>query len=81
MNVSEEVIKQANGLSVEAFGATILYSVVGIVLLMISVMLLNGVFKLNIRHELVKDNNIAVGILIGSMAISIAIIISGTISS
>ena len=81
MTVSEEAIKEINGLSIEAFGATILYSVTGIVLLALSVMLLNGLFKLNIRHELVKDNNIAVGILIGSMAISIAIIIAGTISS
>ena len=44
-------------------------------------MITNYIFKLKIRDELVKDNNVGMGIAIAGMAVAIAIIIAGTINS
>lgn len=73
--------KLAHGLSWEAFISTILYSLLGMALLVISVSVMNVLFKLDVRKELIKDNNVAFGIAIAGMAIALAIIIAGTISS
>lgn len=70
----------ANGLTMEAFLATILYSVTGIALLLLTVLIVNGLFRLNLHRELVKEHNVAFGVVIAGMAIAIAIIISGTIA-
>lgn len=70
----------ANGLTMEAFLATILYSVTGIVLLLLTVLLVNALFRLNLHRELVKEHNLAFGVVIAGMAVAIAIIISGTIA-
>lgn len=71
----------ANGLTMEAFLATLLYSVVGIVILIITVVAINALFRLNLHRELVKEHNTAFGIVIAGLAIAIAIIISGTIAA
>lgn len=69
------------GLTVGAIGATLLYTTLGILILAVAVTLLNKLFGFNIRHELIEDNNIAVGVAIAGLALSIAIIIAGTIGS
>lgn len=74
-------IAEQNGLTVEALGATLLYTVVGVLILTMSVMALNKIFGLQVRKELIKDQNTAVGIVIAGLSISIAIIIAGTIGS
>lgn len=73
--------KLANGLSWEAFVGTMLYSLLGMALLVVSVSVINVIFKLDVRKELMKDNNVAFGIAIAGMAIALAIIIAGTIGS
>lgn len=72
---------QQNGLTAEALLATLLYTIIGVIILTIAVMALNHIFGLQVRKELIKDQNTAVGIVIAGLAISIAIIIAGTISS
>ena len=84
MDTTYQLTAQAEanyGLTIEAFTSTLLYTGVGILVLIIAVMLLNKIFGFNVHHELVEDNNVAVGIVIAGLALSIAIIISGTISS
>lgn len=84
MDTTYKLIAEAEknyGLTLEAISSTLLYTLLGILILVAMVSLLNKVFGFNIRHELVEDNNMAVGIVIAGMALSIAIIISGTISS
>lgn len=76
-----QVAEQNYGLTIGAVGSTLLYTGLGIIILVVAVALLNKAFGFNIHHELVKDNNIAVGIVIAGLAVAIAIIISGTISS
>lgn len=77
-NVTEAA---ANGLTMDAFISTIVYSVTGIIILILTVLLVNAMFKLNLHRELVKEHNTAFGLVIAGMAIAIAIIIAGTIGS
>jgi len=63
------------------FLATIVYSVVGIVLLLVTLVVADTVFKLNLRHELVEDQNVAFGLVIAGVAVAIGVIIAGTIGS
>jgi len=61
--------------------STIVYSVLGIVLLLLTIVIVNKLFKLNLHRELVDEHNTAFGILIAGVAVAIGIIIAGTISS
>ncbi|MBD5785670.1 DUF350 domain-containing protein [Cellulosimicrobium terreum] len=68
-------------LPVWAFFSTILYSVLGIVLLLLTLVVANKMFKLNLYRELVDEHNTAFGIMIAGLAIAIGLIIAGTIQS
>ncbi len=69
------------GLRVDALLSTILYSVLGIIIMVISIVLINKIFGMNAKRELTEENNVAFGVMIGAIAIAIGIIIAGTISS
>lgn len=81
MSLENFTLAQANGLTIEAILATLLYTFIGVAVLAIAVVGLNHLFGLNVRKELIKDQNTAVGVVIAGLAIAIAIIISGTINS
>jgi putative membrane protein len=68
-------------LRLDAFLSTIVYSVLGIVLLVLTIVVVNYLFKLNLHRELVDEHNTAFGIMIAGLAIAIGIIIAGTILS
>ncbi len=68
-------------LRLDAFLSTIIYSVLGIVLLVLTIVIVNYLFKLNLHRELVDEHNTAFGIMIAGLAIAIGIIIAGTILS
>lgn len=72
---------ETQGLTLEAFTATILYSFLGIFIMVLAIVAVNSLFKLDLHKELVKENNTAFGVLIGCVAIAIAIIIGATILS
>lgn len=61
--------------------STLLYSVIGIVLLMLTIVVVNKLFRLNLHRELVEEHNVAFGILIAGVAVAIGIIIAGVIGS
>lgn len=63
------------------FLSTILYSVLGIVLLLLTIVVANKVFRLNLHRELVDEHNTAFGVMIAGLAIAIGLIIAGTITS
>lgn len=71
----------SNGLTLAAFVSTLLYTTLGLVIMLVAVWAVNTVFQLNIKKELSKDNNVAYGVAIAGFAIAIAIIIGATISS
>lgn len=74
-------VAQSNGLTVEAFLATIIYAVLGVALMVLLVAAADKIFGFDVKKELVVDNNTSVGIVIAGIAIGIAIIIAGTIGS
>lgn len=78
--IDMNIDKLLHGLSWEAFLGTILYAVLGMVLFMAFVSVVNMIYKLDVRKELVKDNNIALGVALAGVAIALAIIIAGTIN-
>ena len=55
--------------------STIVYAVLGVVLLM------NRIFRLDLRRELIEDQNIGLGLAFAGTAVAIAIIIAATILS
>ncbi len=61
--------------------STVLYAVIGIVILVVTILVVNKLFKLNLHHELVEEHNVAFGVLIAGVAIAIGVIIAGTIGS
>lgn len=78
--MEEAIVTTSNhGLSFEAFTATVLYAVLGITIMLISVVIVNKLFNLDAHRELVKENNVAFGILFGCMSIAVSIIIASTI--
>lgn len=79
--VAQEVTKAGAGLTWMSVAATVAYALLGVVMMLVFMWLANVLFKLNLRSELVKDNNVGLGVAVAGMAIAIAIIIAGTISS
>lgn len=59
---------------------SIVYTVLGLALMVISVIAVNSVFKLNLRHELVEEHNVASGVVLSGIFIAIAIIIAAAIN-
>jgi len=59
---------------------SIVYTVLGLALMVISVIAVNSVFKLNLRRELVEEHNVASGVVLSGIFIAIAIIIASAIS-
>lgn len=79
-NIIGQATKTAVGLTWESFLATVLYALLGVGMMIGFMVFANIFFKLDLRNELVKDNNTGLGVAIAGIAIAIAIIISGTIS-
>ena len=69
------------GFSWASILSTIIYAVLGFALLVLFAVLTNCLFKLDIRKELVKDDNVGMGVAIAGLAIATAIIIAATIIS
>ena len=61
--------------------STIVYAVLGVVLLMVFALLVNRIFRLDLRRELIEDQNIGRGVAFAGTALAIAIIIAATILS
>lgn len=81
MTTTEYTLAEQAGLTIEAFSSTLLYTLMGVVILLVAIIVMNFTFGLSIRKELIKDQNIAVGIVIAGVAVAIGIIIAGTIGS
>lgn len=76
-----------NPLSVEAltstgmaFLSTIVYSLVGLAMFALAYKVLGFMMPFSIRKELEEDQNTALGIVLGSMMLGLAIIIAAAIS-
>ena len=60
---------------------TLVYSVVGMTIFGIALLIMTKVAPFSIKKEIEDDQNIALGIIIGSVLIGLSLIISAAISS
>jgi putative membrane protein len=65
-------------ISLSALTGTITYTVLGIILMLLGITAANYIFRLDLRKELIQDQNVAFGVLIGGCAIGIGIIIAAS---
>ena len=66
-------------LTTTVFGATLLYAVVGLVIFVVGFKLWDWLSPVEIWKEIAERQNIALAVLAGAVAISIAIIIGSAI--
>ena len=69
----------SSGLDWQTLLATVVYAVLGVALLMLFAWVVNAVFRLDLRRELLHDQNIGLGLAFAGTAVAIAIIIAATI--
>lgn len=62
-----------------AFAASVVYSVLGLVMFALAYKVLGMIMPFSIRKELEEDQNTAVGIVLGCMMLGLAIIIAAAI--
>ncbi|MBI4639371.1 MAG: DUF350 domain-containing protein [Candidatus Tectomicrobia bacterium] len=67
------------GINWENLLASILYGLVGMVLLFIGYFIYELITPFSVKKELVEDQNIAIGIVVASLIIGMAIIIAAAI--
>ena len=73
--------RAASGLDAASLASTVAYAALGVLLLMVFAWVINTIFKLDLRRELIEDQNIGLGLAFAGTAIAIAIIIAATIVS
>lgn len=76
----KEVPPTTSGLHPELILSSIVYTFIGIFLMVISIYIFDKSFKLNVKKELFTDHNTAFGIVLAGASIAIAIIIAAAIS-
>lgn len=61
------------------FGLIAAYSVIGVIIMLGCVLISNYVFKLNVRKELLEDQNTAFGTMMAGLFIAVGIIVAASI--
>jgi len=60
-------------------GLTLLYAVVGTIVLVAVIYVVESITEFSIKKEVIEDENISVGIVLGSIIIALGMIISAAI--
>jgi uncharacterized membrane protein YjfL (UPF0719 family) len=79
--VIDPVVAEASGLSFAVFLSTLLYGAIGILMCVLGYVAFDKVAGLNLKHELVEDQNTAVGIMLAGAFIGIAIVVASVMLS
>ncbi|MEL7371034.1 MAG: DUF350 domain-containing protein [Myxococcota bacterium] len=61
--------------------ASVVYSLIGVAIFALAFLLIERIAPFSLRKELAEDDNIAVGILLGSVMIGISIIIAAAVGA
>lgn len=61
--------------------STIIYSLIGIVVFLLGVVIVEKLTPYSIHKEIGEDHNVALGVIVGAMMIAMAIIIAAAIRS
>ena len=75
------VIRESSGLSLPVVLSTLLYGGIGILMCVLGYVAFDKVAGLNLRHELVEDQNVAVGVMLAGAFIGIGIVIASVMLS
>lgn len=67
------------GLTIHAISSTIIYSLLGLLILLFAYKVFDWVTPYNIQKEMAEDNNTAVGVMLAGVFIALAIIIAAAI--
>lgn len=67
------------GVSTEGIVSTLVYALIGVVIMLLSILFVNAVFGLELKKELASEHNMAFGILFAGVAIGLSIIIAASI--
>ena len=79
--VEEVAIVEGSDLNFAVFLSTLLYGTIGILMCVLGYVAFDKVAGLNLRHELVEDQNVAVGIMLAGAFIGIGIVIASVMLS
>ena len=61
--------------------ASIVYSLIGVGIFVVAFFLMERIAPFSLRKELAEDDNVAVGVLLGSVVIGLSIIIASAIGA
>ena len=79
--VVEVVPAESSDLSLWVVLSTLLYGCIGILMCVLGYVAFDKVAGLNLRHELVEDQNVAVGVMLAGAFIGIGIVIASVMLS
>jgi uncharacterized membrane protein YjfL (UPF0719 family) len=68
-----------NYLNVQSLVGSVVYSAIGVFIFLVAYKLMEWLLPFNVDKELAEDQNTAVGIVVGSVMIGLAIIIAAAI--
>jgi len=63
----------------EQLSSTLIYTLLGLVVFMLALMVMEVITKFSIRHKIAEEGNIAMAIVLGSVIMSLGMIISSAI--
>ncbi len=78
---AQDAPRASAGLAAETLLSTVVYGLLGIALCVLGYVLFDKVAGFNLRHELVEDQNVAVGIVLAGAFIGIAIVVAAVMVS
>lgn len=64
---------------VRAIMASLIFSAIGLVAFLVAFKILTWFLPFSLKDELERDNNVAVGVLVGAMMLGLAVIIAAAI--
>ena len=79
--LAQEVAEAESSLSLSVIGATVLYGAMGILLTLAGYFIFDKVVGLNLQHELVEDQNTAIGIMLAGVFIGCSIVVAAVMLS
>ena len=79
--LAQEAARPSTGLNGAAILSTIVYGVIGIALCVLGYFAFDKVAGLSLKHELVEDQNVAVGIMLAGAFIGISIVVASVMLS
>lgn len=61
--------------------ASVVYALIGVAIFMVAFILMEKIAPFSLRKELAEDDNVAVGVVLGSIVIGLSIIIASAIGA